>query len=401
MRLIEFSKLLDHYKQPIYIELPRDVAMQPITYDVYKQGTPVPEQSDAQNVEEAIGEVTEWIKDSKSPVILAGVELARFGLGNELVKFAEKTNIPIATTLLSKSVVGEKHPQFLGVYAGDTSMAQVQDAVEESDCLLMLGVLITDMTLSFMPTKFKKRNTVCLNIDKLKVKNHEYTEILFPDFCNALFEQGKNISKKEAHVPSPKINIGFSPTDEKITTARFFSKINSILDENMAIIADIGDSLFGAIDLVVHHKNTFLAPAFYTSMGTAIPGALGVQLAQPDIRPLVLVGDGAFQMSCTELSTIVRNKLNPIVFVLNNDGYTTERFLLDGDFNDIAPWKYHEITQMIGGGTGVEATTEEELDSAIASALESEELFIINVIVDKMDISPALKRMAEGLSKRV
>jgi indolepyruvate decarboxylase len=214
--------------------------------------------------------------------------------------------------------------------------------------------------LTFKPAKFLKRNTMHCAVEGLKVKNHTFTDVQFQDFCKALFKS--DIPKKELTVSSSinHSNKTFTPEcGVKITSARFFEKIDSILDENKSVIADVGDCLFGAADLVMHNKSSFIASAFYTSMGNAIPGALGMCLAQPDKRPLVLVGDGAFQMSCTELSTILSRKLNPIIFVLNNHGYTTERYLLDGTFNDIPDWNYHEITRMLGGGKGVIVHTED------------------------------------------
>jgi indolepyruvate decarboxylase len=392
---------LHHHKQPIYIELPRDIADKPIVYDVYRQGTPMTPKSDEENLKEAMAEVTEWIKGAKNPVILAGVQLSRHGLGLELIKWAEKVNIPVATTLLSKSVVNERHPLFLGVYAGATSKPEVRKAVEESDCLLMFGVLLTDITLAFMPSRFQKRNVVNCAVEGLKIKNHTFVDVQFQDFCTSLFKT--ELPKKETAIVSSvrRDKTEFVPEKKKLTSARFFEKIDSILNENMSVIADVGDCLFGAADLVMHHKSSFIASAFYTSMGNAIPGALGMLLAQPDKRPLVLVGDGAFQMSCTELSTILARGLNPIVFVLNNRGYTTERFLIDGSFNDIADWKYHEITKLFGGGIGKVVGTEEELNVAVTEALQHKELTIINVLVDKTDVSPALKRMTESLSKRI
>lgn len=394
---------MKHHKQPVYIELPRDVANKSLSYDVYKQGTPVAPPTDPENLEEAIEEVANWIAKAKNPVILAGVQTARFGLGGELVKFAEKMNIPIATTLLSKSVVNETHPLFMGIYMGNSSHEHVRTAVEESDCLLMFGVLVTDTTTSFMPAKFSKRNIVSTSIEGLRVKNHTFENVQFADFCNTLFKK-EGLEKKAPTFKrtAPEGRPVFKPkADTPIKTSRFFEKINSILTKEMSIVADVGDSLFGSADLIVHHKNAFVAPAFYTSMGVAIPGALGVQLAKPKSRVIALVGDGAFQMSCTELSTIVRRGLNPIVFVLNNGGYTTERFLLDGPFNDISNWRYDKVTEMIGGGVGVEVETEEQLEAEVANALASETLYIISVKVDSRDISPALARMTAGLSKRV
>lgn len=394
---------LHYYKQPIYIELPRDVADKPIGYDVYKQGTPNSPVTDLQNLDESFEEVETWINNAKNPVILAGIEVSRFGLGSKLVKFAEKANIPIATTLLSKSVIGETHPLYLGVYAGSTSQEGVQEAVEGSDCLLMFGAMLTDMTLSFMPSKFEKRNTVSCSIQGLKVKNHMYASVNFEDFCNKLFDEASISShSNKPSVVNTRSNKSFSPlADAPITSKRLFEKIDSMLTKDMTVVADIGDSLFGAADLTMHHKNAFLGSAFYTSMGTSIPGALGAGFANPKSRVVVIVGDGAFQMSCTELSTIVANKLNPIIFILNNHGYTTERFLLDGDFNDIPDWNYHKFVDIIGGGKGAIVKNESELEEVVSEALASKEMFLINVSVDSYDVSSALERMTSGLAKKV
>lgn len=391
---------LKHHKQPIYIELPRDVADKPIVYDVYRQGTPTQAKSDEQNLIEALNEVTAWIKEAQNPVILAGVQLARYELGDVLLKWAEKTNIPIATTLLSKSVINERHPLFMGVYSGSSSHPDVQKIVEDSDCLLMFGALLTDMTLTFLPTRFKKRNCVNCAVEGLKIKNHTYVDVQFLDFCKALF--AREICPKGPLPKSPvnKKKKEFSVINQKITSSRFFEKIDSILNESFSVVADVGDCLFGASDLVMG-RNSFVASSFYTSMGNAIPGALGIGLADVTKRPIVLVGDGAFQMSCTELSTLIRRGMNPIVFVLNNKGYTTERYLLDGEFNDIANWNYHQIPALFGGGTGEIVETEIDLDAAIGRALKSKTLSLINVVIDSMDISPGLKRLTEGLSKRV
>ena len=392
---------LQHYKRPIYIELPRDVAKKSLSYDVYKQGTPTAPDTDPENLQEALEEIMSWVETAKSPVVLAGVELARYDLGEKLVQFAEKANIPIASTLLSKSVINERHELFAGVYSGASSNECTRKLVEESDCLLMFGVMLTDMTLCFKPAKFQKRQIVSASVEGLEVKNHSYTNIQFDDFCEALFKL--DFGKKEilCSLPKKKKKVEFKPTDDKITTKRLFELIDSILDKDMAIIADIGDSLFGAADLTVHHNNHFMSPAFYTSMGSAIPGALGVQTAMPDVRPIVIVGDGAFQMSCLELSTIVERGLNPIVFVLNNDGYTTERFLLDGDFNNIRSWNYHNVTELINGGQQVVCENEDVLYEGVQKALDSKELFVLNVKVARDDISEGLSRMTTVLSKKI
>lgn len=393
--------MLKNHKQPVYIELPRDIADKPIRYDVYRQGTPNEENGDEENFKEALDEISTWIKESKNPVILAGVQIARFGLGANLVRFAERHNIPMVTTLLSKSTINEHNPLFAGVYCGSqTSEESVRKLVDDSDCLMIFGEMLTDMMLGFKSPKFTKRQTIFCSTEELKVKNHSYADVHFLDLCNNLFKL--DLGKKEfPKLPvRPKIE-DFKPiVDTKITTIRFFEKINSILNDKMAIVADIGECLFGAAELTVSHNN-FISPAFYCSMGPAIPGALGLQLAKPHLRPIVLVGDGAFQMSVTELSTILEYKLNPIVFILNNKGYTTERFLLDGKFNDVRDWDYHKVTEMLAGGQGEKVETEDQLENAVVKALKSTTLYVVNVIVDSKDVSSGLKRIVENLSKRI
>ncbi len=170
----------------------------------------------------------------------------------------------------------------------------------------------------------------------------------------------------------------------------------------MVVVADVGDSLFAASDLVIHRHTEFLSPAYYTSMGFAIPAAIGVQAANAQLRPIVLVGDGAFQMTCMELSTAVANGFNPVVLVLNNGGYTTERFLQDGPFNDIPNWNYHRLPDLVGGGWGFEIHTEGELDQALKAALQNNDTFsLLNIHLDPLDISPALERLTRNLAKKL
>lgn len=393
---------LKYYRKPIYIELNRSVASQPVEYDVYIQGTPSAPYSDPHNLEDALSEVSEWIKTSKSPVILAGVQVARCQLGRDLIKFAERYNIPVACTLLSKSVVNELHPLYIGVYAGsNSSQPHIKKMVEESDCLLVLGEEITEATVGYRPSKaFQKREMVMATIDGLKVRKHFYPDVCFTDFCKGLFK--KEFPKRLIpDLPIKKESLTFKALPNALTTYRFFEKINSILDENSIVIADTGDSLLGASDLTTVHKNDmFLGQAVYLSMGFAIPAALGVKLAKPKVRPIVIVGDGSFQMSMSEISTMLRWKQNPIIFVLNNRGYTTERMILEGKFNDILDWNYHLLPQLMGGGKGAKVKTEEELDIAVQEALKSDTVFVINCVVDQKDISPALNRISEMLSKK-
>ena len=183
---------------------------------------------------------------------------------------------------------------------------------------------------------------------------------------------------------------------------RLFQRMNDFLTDDMVVVCDVGDCMFGATDLVIHKRTEFLAPAYYTSMGFGVPASLGAQIANPNCRPIVFVGDGAFQMTGQELSTIVRLGLNPIVIVLNNHGYTTERFILDGPFNDITEWNYEQINKLLGKGQGYIVKTGGDLEDALKAALKNTESFtLLNVHLDKMDHSQALERLGKYLATHV
>lgn len=136
----------------------------------------------------------------------------------------------------------------------------------------------------------------------------------------------------------------------KLTVSRVTKRINAFIGEDTTVIAETGDSIFLAADLVMHHDVGFIGQAFYLSIGYALPATLGAALADPSRRPVTFIGDGAFQMTAQELSSLCRRKSNAIVLLLNNDGYTTERVIHEGPYNDIQPWAYHKLPEVFGGG---------------------------------------------------
>ena len=189
---------------------------------------------------------------------------------------------------------------------------------------------------------------------------------------------------------------------KKITVKYLFEKLNSFVNSSTVVIADTGDSLFGSLDLTIHDQTEFLCPAYYLSMGFAVPAAIGAQLANAKLRPLVIVGDGAFQMTGMEVSTIARFGLSPIIVLLNNDGYGTERPIIDGPFNDLLPWDYSRIPEVINYGKGFIVESEEDLDEALfeSERFYNRELCLLDVRLDKSDGSAALQRITEVLHRR-
>ncbi len=289
------------YKRPVYIELPRDMISAPVTPD--RQPPKEMKPGNAGALEEALEEAVALINAAKQPVIIAGVELHRFGLQAALLRLLEKTNIPVAATLLSKSVVRENHPRYIGVYEGAVGRSDVRKYVESSDCLILLGALMTDIDLGAFTARLEQARSIYITSEKLLVHYHGYEDVTIEAFILGLLKA--NIRPREdveiPHPPLPEHRCPVAGKEGKQVSVQYlFQCLNAFLDDNTVVIADPGDAMFAAADMTIHSETEFLAPAYYTSLGFAVPASLGVQLAKPDLRPLVLVGDGAFQMTGME-----------------------------------------------------------------------------------------------------
>lgn len=386
--------------KPAYIEIPRDM--------VLAEGHPMPAEaaepfsSDETALSEAVAETLALMGRSAAPMVIAGVELHRRGLQGALVKLVERAHLPVVATLTGKSVFAERHPAYLGIYEGAMSSENARYMVEQSDLLLMLGVTLNDIDTGIYTAKLNPHHMIRAAQNEVVISAHRYPSIALADFLTAL--AGAAERRGEGFPPAPGIgqSNGFPEPNRPITIARLIGRLNQALSPDMIVVCDVGDCLFAAIDLQVHEQSEFLASAFYTTMGFSVPAALGAQIARPDHRLLVLVGDGAFQMTGTELSTHANLGLNPIVVVFNNTGYSTERGILEGPFNDISSWRFDRLGEVFGPLQGYEAATEEAFEEALANSLNNRTMpSIINVHLASDDASAAMKRLAEHLKSRV
>ena len=381
------------HKRPVYIEVPHDMADRLIPTRVDVPTTK--EVSEPHTLAAALEETVALIRAAKKPVILAGVELARYRLNHLVVRMAERLQIPIAADLLSKSAVPENHPLYLGVYGGAMSSSeQVRRYVESADLVLMLGTFITDMSMGFYTAKLDRKRTVLATTERVNVRYHRYESVQFRDFLDGLANAAiprKHFRPTLRRVLPAVFKKG--ERDERLSVVDVFRILSHHLDERSCVVADIGDALFGAVGLRSEKQAQFIAPAYYMSMGFAVPASIGVALADPGFRPYVLVGDGAFQMTGTEVSTAVRLGLNPIILVLNNDGYGTMRRIHDGSFNVISPWSYARVCELVGGGDSAVVSTRGALDDAIHAAEISGNLTVIEIKIPREDITPQLARI--------
>jgi indolepyruvate decarboxylase len=389
-------------KRPVYLEVPRD-QLDLRMVGPHRPPTDALPPSDPDALREALDEAEAMLRAAKRPMILADVEIHRFGLQDAMLALAEEANLPIATTILGKSVISEAHPLFVGVYEGGMGRQEVTDYVEGSDALLMLGCFLTDINLGIFTAQLDPRTSINATSEDLQIRYHHYRDVRLDDFIHGLRARRLRLNPPPIpEGPSAYREPWVPRAKEPVTTARLFARLNKLLDERTVVIADIGDALFGSADMTMTHRTDYISPAYYTSMGFGVPAAVGAGIALPESRVLVVVGDGAFQMTGMELSTIVRQGLNPIVVVMNNKGYTTERFLLEGSFNDIQDWAYHRVPEVLGAGRGFDVRNEGDLDSAVEAAVANAESFsLLNVHLDPYDRSPALDRLTKKLSLRV
>ena len=388
-------------KRPGYIEVPRDLVFAPIEPSC----AAIPDAEGLSNpdtLDGAVEEAVMMINEAEQPVIIAGIELHRFRLQDKLDLLANKVRLPVAATILAKSVIGEYHPLYIGIYEGAMGFPSVRDYVESSDCLIILGAFMTDVNLGQYTANIDQNKAIYVTSEQCFVRNRTYPDVCLPDFIDELIAAPLR-QRTPRGLPQPRLREPFKAhKGQKITVKRLFDRLNWALEDNTVVVADVGDALFGGLDLITHRRTEFLSPGYYLSLGFAVPASIGAQLADSNLRPLVLVGDGAFQMTGLEVSTIARLGLNPVIVVLNNFGYATERPLQDGPFNDLQVWQYSRIPEIVGGGRGAVVTTEDELEQALKVAQANvKEFTIIDVQLDPRDSSPALKRLTESLAKKI
>jgi TPP-dependent 2-oxoacid decarboxylase len=383
---------------PVYLEIPMDMVAQPCrAAGPFEVDTSIP--SDPEALSEAVAEAVQMLAAAHSPTILTGVEVSRLGLCRELEDFINYTRYPFATTILGKSILSERHPQFLGVYFGGLGPESVKKSIEDADVLLCLGALMTDVNLGIDTATHFHGGMILANSDRVGIKHHIYPQVALADFIRELRAHLPRWGQAGQVAPGHAALTGgadFAPVpSRKITLKRFFQEVNRLLNSNNLIISDTGNAtLFGASELLLPDGAPFIAQAFYVSIGYALPATLGAKLAAPTLRPVTFVGDGAFQMTVQELSTIIRQGLNPIIFLMNNDGYAIERVFHEGPYNDLQMWRYHKLPEVFGGGWACEVWTEGELEEAWRRALSlPDQLAFIEVHLDRQDYWESLMKL--------
>jgi indolepyruvate decarboxylase len=392
-------------QQPVYISLPADVVLMPCRRpDPFLFPNPAP--SDPAALGEAVREALGMLDQAQKPVVIGDVELIRFKLQQEFAGLLDKTGFPFVTMMLGKTVLSEHHPQFIGLFEGDRSRDYVRNRVGSADCILQLGALLADFNTGGFTTNLEDAKTISANIRSVKIKHHYYENVSLQDFIVGLTEKLAHRDPATLEIRSAAAGCVHRPAEsyvpdspKPLTIQRFFDRMSHFISAQSIVVAETGVALFSAAEMLMPDGAVFLGQAFYGSIGYTVGAALGASLAAPDRRVVLFVGDGSFQVTCQDLSTMIRHRLRPIIFLINNDGYTIERVICDRPYNDLQPWRYHQLAEVFGGAPGFDVRTEGELEAALVKAAATDGLVFIEIHTGRLDCPESLRIAGRAMAR--
>ena len=392
------------HQQPGYLEIHRDMVERQIRVprEIIEWNGELPQpRSDQRKLDEAVRETVEWFNRAKNPVILVGIESYRFKAAKDIIALVEKTGIPCCASVLAKGAFPMNHPQYMGVYLGGISPPRIRKRVESADLIIALGMLLTDIEIGGRaPSEALRDRSIWAADNRVNVSFHTYTDITLKEFVAGLLKANLR-SHREKIVYSD--NLGKPPVnlDRQIRVADILREINHFLvrHKRTMVVTESGDSLFGGLDIKLGHDGLYLAQGFYASMGFAVPGALGAQIGT-GLRPLILTGDGGFQMTGVEIIHAPRHGCNPVVILVNNGGWGIFRPVAkEQELLALPTLRYADLA-VLWGGVGIRVETVAQLRRALENAAQSSAFVIIEAMTGYRDLSPISIKYIRASAKR-
>lgn len=385
-------------KRPVHIHLPIDVALTEIEIP----HAPKVYTHESQNVDAYIQAVEKKLMSAKQPVIIAGHEINSFKLHEQLEQFVNQTNIPVAQLSLGKSAFNEENEHYLGIYDGKIAKENVREYVDNADVILNIGAKLTDSATAGFSYKFDTNNIIYINHNDFKAEDVISDNVSLIDLVNGL----NSIDyKNETQYPSyQRSDMKYELNDAPLTQSNYFKMMNAFLEKDDILLAEQGTSFFGAYDLSLYKGNQFIGQPLWGSIGYTFPSLLGSQLADVNRRNILLIGDGSLQLTVQALSTMIRKDIKPIIFVINNDGYTVERLIhgMEEPYNDIQMWNYKQLPEVFGGKDTVkvhDAKTSNELKTVMDSVkADKDHMHFIEVHMAVEDAPKKLIDIAKAFS---
>jgi indolepyruvate decarboxylase len=320
-------------------------------------------------------------------------------------------NLPVAVLATAKGDVPESDPRFAGLYAGAASAKRTRLAVEDTDVLITVGIVLSDLVtgggthelpqsrIDLSPGLARIGDTVYRGLglrQALAVLGSTVRAIPFPSRAD-LAREAARIGDAAAPVPGG-----------PLTQRSLWTSVQDFLRPGDLLIADQGTAFYGAAELTMPDDAQLIGQPLWASIGWSVPAALGASLAAPDRRVVLIVGDGAMQQTAPELGTLLGQGLVPVVIVLNNGGYTTERALghSGAKYHDIPAWDWTALPTAVGPAQGtvtLRARTRDELSWALVAAgyhAGAGRPVLIEAVLGADDTPPMLRELSRVLTHR-
>ncbi|XP_020588106.1 pyruvate decarboxylase 1-like [Phalaenopsis equestris] len=367
-----------------------------------------PRLSNRMGLECAVEATADFLNKAVKPVLVGGPKLRVAKAGKAFVELAEKCGYPVAVMPSAKGLVPEHLPRFIGTYWGAVSTTFCAEIVESADAYLFVGPIFNDYSSVGYSLLLKKEKAIIVQPDRVVVANGPtFGCILMKDFLLALSKRlTRNTTAYEnySRIFVPNGHLLECHPREPLRVNVLFNHIQKLLSGNTAVIAETGDSWFNCQKLKLPEGCGYEFQMQYGSIGWSVGATLGYAQAAKDKRVIAFIGDGSFQVTAQDVSTMIRCGQNSIIFLINNGGYTIEVEIHDGPYNVIKNWNYTALVDAIHNGEGKCWTTkvfcEEKLVEAIETATKEKEdcLCFIEVIVHKDDTSKELLEWGSRVS---
>lgn len=380
--------------RPVYIEFPRDqIDVEVDAVENLGQHASNPEALSA-----CADEIESRIMAAKKPIILAGVEVRRYALEDAVAELSRNLQLPVATSFMGRGLFSNSECHFLGCYLGMAGDESIQAAVEDSDLVIMLGTIMSDTNFGVSAKKLDLRHIINAVDRQVNIGFHHYEDLALTELVDTLVKRSKT---SDAHPTPAKQDYPRKLTadDQAIEPTDIARAVNDLFDKvgPMPIASDIGDCLFTALDM---DNTQLIAPGYYATMGFGVPAGLGLQ-AETNERPIILVGDGAFQMTGWELGNCRRYGWDPIVLLFNNCTWgMLATFQPEAKYNHLGDWEYANIATTLGGDS-YRVTTRQQLEDALQTASETRGKFqLIEIMLEPDARSTTLQRFIAAQKKR-
>ena len=332
--------------------------------------------------------------------VLADLLVHRLRAVHELEALLAADVVPHATLMWGKSLLDESSPNFLGIYAGAASAEPVRTAIEEAPVLVTAGVVFTDMVSGFFSQRIDPARTIDIGQYQSSVADEVFAPLEMDAALRALTTMltRRGITSPPVAPPADSPPPPTPARDEPLTQQVLWDRLCNALTPGNVVLADQGTSFYGMADHRLPQGVTFIGQPLWGSIGYTLPAAVGAAVAHPERRAVLLIGDGAAQLTVQELGTFSREGLSPVIVVVNNDGYTVERAIhgKTAPYNDIASWSWTDLPKALGVANHLAFRAENygELDDALTAAAEHRDrMVLVEVVLPQFEIPPLLAQL--------